>query len=112
MMTTSSIQEGGCTTQPPVHRALVGADNIMHAAAAISPAGAVGVIWGATLLGDPGSPARTPVFGVVVIGAALVLSFVTLRRARTRPQRTLAIVGLAGNLLLFAFGLLRTTISS
>ena len=83
----------------------------MHAAAAISPAGAVGVIWGATLLGDPASPARTPVFGIVVIGAALVLSFVALLRSRTRPQRTLAIVGLAGNLLLFVFWLLRTTMS-
>src|SRR5712691_8945887 len=105
-MTIGSIQEGGCTTQPPIHRALIRQRNMLHAAAALSPAGVVGVAWAATLLGDPGSPARAPVFSGVVLCMALLLAIAALLRARTRTQRALALIGVVGNVILLAFGLL------
>jgi len=106
----SSIQKGGCTTPPTLRRALIGSDNVLHAAAALSPAGVIGIILGTMVVGDSDSASRTPIFGIVVIATALVLSLAALLRGGTRAHRHLALVGLAGNLLLLAFGLVRTTI--
>lgn len=110
-MTSKAIQEGGCTTQPPLHRALIGRDDVLHTIAALSPVGALGVAWGVGMLADPEAPARSPFFGLVVVGAALLMSLLARLRSRTRMQRRLAIVGVVGNVLLLAFTLVRAAAS-
>ena len=107
MTLVNPIQEGGCTTpsRMPVHK-LPNEDGL-PVLAVLSPAGVVALLCGAARIFGPGVESISLLFrvGVAAVGLAVGLSITALWRARKREARILSSIGLVGNGLLLAAGI-------
>ena len=106
MTPASSIQEGGCTTPPPLPPTKLDEANVLPAIALVSPALVVGAAWvtGTTLEDGVQAVSITLRVAALALAMAIAVSGVAVWRAKDRESKVLSVIGLAGNALILVLG--------